>query len=393
MNSPSTPIKSLAALLEKAANSTAEGITISSMSLPDRPLIYLNEGFERLTGYSRKEALGKNCRFLQGTDTAPQAVKEIRKAIQEGKSCTVELLNYHKNGNPFWNRLSITPLTDDQNKITHYVGIQSDITELKQTKQALESANSELLEFQLKIQNELEQARKAQLFLLPTTLPNKPNLKFASKFVPMAQVGGDFFDVIELNDGKFGIMVADVTGHGIPAALITFMSSTTFKDVVLDNLSPSSVISTTNKRLYGKIPNDAFLTMFYAVYDANKKQLSFTQAGHPPAVLLRNKSKEIIVLTTKDPLVGILSADEAVYTETSIDLMVGDRLLLFTDAILEVINTNSEMLGMDGFLSWLENQWEKTLEELLEEIYLLGLEFSNAPAYQDDFTFVAMEVE
>lgn len=392
MNSPSTPIKSLAALLEKAANSTAEGITISSMSLPDRPLIYLNEGFERLTGYSRKEALGKNCRFLQGNATDPQAVKEIREAIQEGKSCTVELLNYRKNGNPFWNRLSITPLTDDKNKISHYVGIQSDITELKQTKQELQSANTELVEFQHKIQNELEQARKTQLFLLPSTLPNKPNIRFASKFVPMAQVGGDFFDVVDLNDGKFGIMVADVTGHGIPAALITFMSSTTFKDVVLDNSSPSSVISTTNKRLYGKIPNDAFLTMFYAVYDATVKQLSFTQAGHPPAVLLRNKTKEIIVLTTKDPLVGILSAEEAVFTEASIDLMVGDRLLLFTDAILEVINASSEMLGMDGFISWLEKQWDKTLEELLQDIYILGLEFSNAPAYQDDFTFVAMEV-
>ena len=119
-------------LLEKAANVAAEGITIGIVS-DESPLIYANKGFERLTGYLAKEVVGKNCRFLQGADTDEASVDIIRQAIEKREGCTVELLNYKKDGTPFWNRLSISPLKNDQGVVTHYIGIQSDITELRET--------------------------------------------------------------------------------------------------------------------------------------------------------------------------------------------------------------------------------------------------------------------
>ena len=108
-------------LLIKATNTANEGITISSMDQPDRPLVFVNNGFERLTGYTKKDVIGKNCRFLQGNDTDKAPVEELRRAIKNGEQTTVELLNYKKDGTPFWNRLSITPLKD-KNGIEIYEG-------------------------------------------------------------------------------------------------------------------------------------------------------------------------------------------------------------------------------------------------------------------------------
>ncbi len=118
-------------LLIQAIGMTAEGLAISDPNLPDNPLIFVNQGFETITGYKAEEVIGKNCRFLQGDASDPVASKTIKDSIREGKSCVVELLNYKKDGSLFWNRLSLSPIKDESGKITHFVGIQSDITKSK----------------------------------------------------------------------------------------------------------------------------------------------------------------------------------------------------------------------------------------------------------------------
>ena len=100
------------ALKDRALDVAAEGITIADALQPDRPLIYINQGFERMTGYPVAEVMGRNCRFLQGPDTDATAVAEIRAALAECRPCVLEILNYRKDGTTFWNRLSITPVRD-----------------------------------------------------------------------------------------------------------------------------------------------------------------------------------------------------------------------------------------------------------------------------------------
>jgi PAS domain S-box-containing protein len=112
-----------------------EGITIADMRQPDQPLVYVNPGFSRMTGYTSDEVLGKNCRFLQGADTDPAHCRQIREAIAAGRRCRVELLNYRKDYVPFWNRLSMVPIFDAAGALTHYVGIQYDITADQKLKQ------------------------------------------------------------------------------------------------------------------------------------------------------------------------------------------------------------------------------------------------------------------
>ncbi|MFB6356498.1 MAG: PAS domain-containing protein, partial [bacterium] len=125
-------------LKERALASVSEGLIITDPSLEDNPVIYCNDGFTRITGYDEQEILGKNCRFLQGEDTDEQTVREIRRAINNEEPIRTEILNYRKDGTPFWNHLSITPVRNAEGQLTHYVGVQEDITDRVERQHELE---------------------------------------------------------------------------------------------------------------------------------------------------------------------------------------------------------------------------------------------------------------
>jgi len=126
-------------LKERAMDEAPVGVTISDPDREDNPLIYLNERFESLTGYS--DVIGENCRFLQGEETDPETREELREAIDEQRPVSVDILNYRKNGQKFWNRVDIAPVHDDDGTVTNYVGFQMDITERKIRERRLEVLN------------------------------------------------------------------------------------------------------------------------------------------------------------------------------------------------------------------------------------------------------------
>ncbi|NER52678.1 MAG: PAS domain S-box protein, partial [Symploca sp. SIO1A3] len=129
-------------LLERAVATSSNGIIISDAQQPDNPIIYVNSGFERITGYSAEEVIGKNCRFLQGNNQQQLAVEKLRGAINQGKEGQFVLCNYRKDGRAFWNECSITPVRDETGKLTNYIGIQTDITERIAAEQALRESEA-----------------------------------------------------------------------------------------------------------------------------------------------------------------------------------------------------------------------------------------------------------
>lgn len=123
--------------LARAIASTSEGVLITDPHQPHNPIIYANPAFLRITGYDLAEVMGKNCRFLQGENTDYQVVEQIRQAIQDQREVTATLVNYRKNGQPFWNELRIAPVFSESKDLLYFVGIQTDITERKQAEEAL----------------------------------------------------------------------------------------------------------------------------------------------------------------------------------------------------------------------------------------------------------------
>lgn len=122
-------------LYESALAATSCGIVISDARLPQNPIIYCNAAFEKITGYSQNEVVGRNCRFLQGEQTDPQAIEKIRQSIKNEQGCEVVLQNYRKDGTLFWNDLTISPVRDANGCLTHFIGVQSDITARKQAEE------------------------------------------------------------------------------------------------------------------------------------------------------------------------------------------------------------------------------------------------------------------
>jgi diguanylate cyclase (GGDEF)-like protein/PAS domain S-box-containing protein len=131
-------------LLYRAVGASSNGITITDPNLPDYPLIYVNRSFELMTGYSSEEVLGRNCRFLQGTDRNQSALLEIRAALQAGRDCQVLLRNYRKDGTLFWNELRLSPVHDEWGRLVNFVGVQNDVTERKRAEEEIRRAHAEL---------------------------------------------------------------------------------------------------------------------------------------------------------------------------------------------------------------------------------------------------------
>lgn len=118
-------------ILAMALESTNSGVVITDNRQRDNPIIFCNHAFENLTGYSREEVIGRNCRFLQGNDLMQDELIQLHEAVANGVQITVELRNYHKNGTMFWNELSIAPVRDYDGAVTHFIGVQTDITRKK----------------------------------------------------------------------------------------------------------------------------------------------------------------------------------------------------------------------------------------------------------------------
>jgi PAS domain S-box-containing protein len=132
-------------LRNRAIESSPMGVTIADMTLPDQPLIYINTAFERITGYSPLDVIGRNCRFLQGNDREQPALVAIRAALRDQRAVTVVLRNYRKNGEMFFNELSLAPIQDEKGRLTHFIGICNDVTKRILAEEKISTQNEELI--------------------------------------------------------------------------------------------------------------------------------------------------------------------------------------------------------------------------------------------------------
>jgi PAS domain S-box-containing protein len=390
-------------LKERALAASAEGITIADARLPGNPLIYVNAGFEKLTGYAASDVLGLNCQFLQGPSTEPASVEALRQAIHEKRDITMQLLNYRKDGTPFWNRLSITPVRDASGAVTHFIGVQSDVTAEIRAREELEEANRKLEAAGQAIREDLNAAAEVQRSLLPIELPVAAGYDFAYQFRPSQNVGGDSLDVFPLDASHIGLYILDVSGHGVASALLAvslshILSAAPDRSFLHqpDPQSPGSyvitppaeVVSRLNRYFLARGRTGKHFTIIYGILAKESGELRYTAAGqfgpvhHPNGLPPR-------VLETGGMPVGLLP--QAQYQEHTMTLRPGDRLVLSTDGIIDAANAGRQEYGLHRLLESLQEYRTLPIRQSLQAVLRSVERWSEPAGPADDATLLALE--
>jgi sigma-B regulation protein RsbU (phosphoserine phosphatase) len=193
------------------------------------------------------------------------------------------------------------------------------------------------------IRKELEVARRMQLSILPVEFPKSANFQVAARYVPMTSVAGDFYDFIVADDNRAGLLIADVSGHGVPAALIASMVKLAATSQRANSADPARLLAGMNAALCGNTQNQ-FVTAAYVHLDSISGTLQYSAAGHPPMLLLRHGE----VMEISENGLILAAFDYATYTNGTRQLESGDRFLLYTDGVIEAANAAGEFFGQDA---------------------------------------------
>lgn len=256
----------------------------------------------------------------------------------------------------------------------------------------LREAREQLAQQLLTINNELEMAREIQLAILPREAPKIKGLEIAARYVPMSSVAGDFYDFIVVDERHVGVLVADVSGHGLPAALIASMLQFALAAQFAFASDPARLLWGLNQALCGKF-RAHFVTAAYVFVDMAKNSISYAGAGHPPLLLWRGSTGSASEVSENGLLLG--QFPEARYSAVQVPMEPGDRVLLYTDGIIEAQNSSEEMFGLDQFKHFLETNHtlasDAFCDTLLHELSLWSRE-SGGPGQQDDLTLLALHL-
>jgi phosphoserine phosphatase RsbU/P len=199
------------------------------------------------------------------------------------------------------------------------------------------------------IQKELEVAKRIQFSILPAAFPNSNNFRVAARYVPMNSVAGDFYDFVVADETQAGLLIADVSGHGVPAALIASMVKVAATAQRANAADPAGLLAGMNAVLCGNT-QDQFVTAAYVYLDAGSRTFRYSAAGHPPMLLLRNGEVTEIIEN------GLILAafDYATYTNATQPLRPGDRFLFYTDGVIEAANANGDFFGKEALSALLQ---------------------------------------
>ncbi|WP_031429498.1 SpoIIE family protein phosphatase [Methylomicrobium agile] len=375
-------------LRDRAIEASSAGIIITDAKRKGHPIIYANPAFSQMTGYSQQELIGQNPRILQGPETAPEAIETIREALREGKPCLTTLKNYRKNGTCFWNELFISPVYDSRGNLTHWIGVQTDVTQLRRAEEE---------------RHELELAKQIQLSLLPDAPLHVEGVVIAGYCLPATHVGGDYFDYFYGQDA-IDIVIADVSGHSMGAALIMAETRSTLKAEALRTLHvhPESgmlekdagtgdILRILNALLYEDLSKaELFITMFYMKYNPATRKLSYANAGHNRPLLLPAGKTVCCELDAEGIIFGVTK--EIQFEEKSILLNPGDLVLLYTDGITEAQNPRGEFFGTERLTRIFSTQGAKKPQEIINTIAKELQTFAESSSFADDVSMVVLKV-
>ncbi len=255
----------------------------------------------------------------------------------------------------------------------------------------LREAHAQIARQLVEINTELEMARQIQLSILPSSTPKISGLDIVARYIPMTSVAGDFYDFIVVDEKHVGILIADVSGHGLPAALIASMLQVALTAQVRHASEPGKVLAGLNQALCGKFQHN-FVTAAYVYVDLEKNIVNYGGAGHPPLLLWRKSTASSSQLLENGLVMG--QFEEATYDSLQVPIEPGDRFFLYTDGILESANPAQEEFGTERFMKFMESNNKLPAGPFADALLLelaRWLEQPPGEGHKDDISLLAVD--
>jgi sigma-B regulation protein RsbU (phosphoserine phosphatase) len=240
-----------------------------------------------------------------------------------------------------------------------------------------------------RMERELQMARQVQASLIPTRMPAVPGWELASDWRPALEVSGDFYDLIEGEDGQLGLVIADVSGKGMPASLFMVITRSVLRASMEQSGLPAEGLARVNRLITQEAQASVFVTLFYGRLNAETGDLTYVNAGHNPPLLCRAATGEIVPLTRTGMALGVL--DDTPYQQESVRLQPGDTLLLYTDGLTEAFNGRGEEFGMERLRHVVREHWGCSAGDLVTTLEEAVDGFTRGEPASDDMTLLALK--
>lgn len=269
---------------------------------------------------------------------------------------------------------------------------QDILQESRELMTAIEYLNIANDELEKKIEanhRQLEMARNIQKGFVPARIPDWKGVRFWVKFYPLQEVSGDFYDYFPVGGSKFGLLMCDVSGHGVPAALMSAIAKISFANHRYD--SPAETFRQVNLDVLDLVKGEGYLTAFLMVLDENNR-LTYSTAAVPPPMLYRARTNTVEQLEGHGTLLGMFSDAARHYKDYSIDLEPGDKLFIYSDGLTEAVNPHDEMFGEERLIRAIRETRNRNVQQSSEYLMEAYRQFTLGTEPNDDLTFITLMV-
>ncbi len=354
--------------LSNAVQQTADSVIITNKK---GIIEYINPAFETTTGYSREEALGKTPKLLQSGLHDVAFYQNLWRTVLSGQTYRGTIINKKKNGDLYWSEQTITPMKDDEGNITNFISVLKDITELREKQEQ---------EFQLRIARELQQRYYR-------VTASAPGFDIAGATYSAVETNGDYFDFIPMKENRIGMVIGDVSGHGVGAALIMAQTRAYLRAFAKIESDPSVLLTWLNKELTADLDYEHYVTLILARLDPNLKLLDYASAGHLPAYLLNGSGEVRHVMNSTGIPLAVMRDIQFTKSE-SIQLTPEDIVFFLTDGITEAQSLDESEFGFDRALEIIRQHRNETAKQMMEHLYQAVRSFSGIRPQEDDITSI-----
>jgi serine phosphatase RsbU (regulator of sigma subunit) len=241
--------------------------------------------------------------------------------------------------------------------------------------------------------HEFNVAREMQRRMLPKSFPEIRGFLIGAKSTPAQEVGGDFYDFLQLEDDRLAVVVGDVSGHGVSAAMVMTAAMSAVRFAAEERQNTDEVLNMVNSRLSKDIQNHMFVALFYGIIDAKQRKLYYTNAGQTMPYLWRQGTVAFLPQATDTDRFPLGIVKNTVYEQLSFDLQPGDVLVFYTDGIVDEMNGHYESYGFERLSNSIDKYAARTPEEMVDGIVSEMTNYTGNPKFQDDVTLVIVKID